>query len=85
LSHRAENGYFPKKTVLYAFFVHVHIFMSSKIAFILTVVVVVVVVVNFISGLLNNIDNKEYNSKPEKGYRRKFFVNLNENEYLNER
>jgi len=29
---------------------------------------VVVVVVNFISGLLNNINNKENNSKPEKGH-----------------
>jgi len=30
--------------------------------------VVVIVVVNFISGLLNNIHNKENNSKPEKGH-----------------
>jgi len=29
---------------------------------------VVVLVVNFISGLLNNINNKENNSKPEKGH-----------------
>jgi len=32
------------------------------------VVVVAVVIVNFISGLLNNINNKENNSKPEKGH-----------------
>jgi len=30
-------------------------------------VIVVVVVVNFISGLLNSINNKENNSKPDKG------------------
>jgi len=29
---------------------------------------IVVVVVNFISGLLNNIDNKKNNTKPEKGH-----------------
>jgi len=32
------------------------------------IIVVVVVVVNFISGLLNNISNKENNSKPENGH-----------------
>jgi len=31
-----------------------------------TLLYVVVVVVNFISGLLNNINNKESNSKPER-------------------
>jgi len=31
-------------------------------------IVVVVVVANFISGLLNNINNKENNHKPEKGH-----------------
>jgi len=31
-------------------------------------IIVVVVVVNFISGLLNSINNKENNSKPEKGH-----------------
>jgi len=34
-------------------------------------IIVVFVVVNFISGLLNNINKKENNSKPEKGHRNK--------------
>jgi len=29
---------------------------------------IIVIVVNFISGLLNNINNKENNSKPENGH-----------------
>jgi len=35
----------------------------------------IIVVVNFISGLLNNINNKENRSKPEKGHSNKtYFV-----------
>jgi len=32
---------------------------------------IIVVVVNFISGLLNNINKKENNTKPEKGHSNK--------------
>jgi len=34
----------------------------------------IIVVVNFISGLLNNINNKENNSKPEKAHSNKTII-----------
>jgi len=37
----------------------------------LKLIIIVVVVVIFISGLLNNINSKENNSKPEKGHSKK--------------
>jgi len=44
-------------------------------------IIVGVVVVNFISGLLNNINNKENNSKPQKGRSNKtIFVETNDAE-----
>jgi len=36
--------------------------------------IIVVVVINFISGLLNNINNKENNSKPEKAHSKKTII-----------
>jgi len=36
--------------------------------------IIVVVVVNFIFGLLNNINNKENNSKQEKGHSNKTII-----------